>query len=245
MSSISLEKRSEKVGAILLTKGVKTAPIMRVGLALDISMSMSSIISRGTLQNAVDQLMGVAVKFDDNGELDVFKFDTECEYVGTATPSNYENYVKKNGISARGGTAYGPIVNEAVKFFFQGNGAPAKKVGGFFGFGGKTVAASPAGDTSPVLMMILTDGEPGDRGDSLTRIFRNAEQHNIYFHLVGIGGTRSSFPTIARLADDLDNVGEVYLPRLDMSDDEIYQQIICDELVGWIKTNQSGATATA
>ncbi|PZR73923.1 MAG: Tellurium resistance protein, partial [Stutzerimonas stutzeri] len=69
-----MEKRAEKVGILLQKKGINQAPIMRVGDALDISGSMSRIISSGALQQSFDQTMGVAVKFDDNGELDVFKF---------------------------------------------------------------------------------------------------------------------------------------------------------------------------
>jgi hypothetical protein len=63
---------------------------------------------------------------------------------------------------------------------------------------------------------------------------RDASDKPIYFHMVGLDGDRDDFPTIAKLADDFDNVGEVYLPRLNMSDDEIYEQLICDELIQFI-----------
>jgi hypothetical protein len=234
MSGISLEKRGEKVGIILAKRGINQAPVMRVGDALDISGSMdmrpNHIISTGKLQAAFDQTMGVAVKFDDNGELDVFAFDTRCDFVGTANPNNYSNFIKREGISARGGTAYAPIVKAAIDFYFN-NPAPAKK-GGFFGFGKKQEAA-PA-NNMPVLMLIHTDGEPGDSYATIKRALEDAQQHPIYFHFVGVGGSRSDFPTIARLADDLPNVGEVYLPRFDLDDDVVYEQLICDELVEWI-----------
>jgi hypothetical protein len=243
MSGISLQKateRSEKVGKILLTKGVSVAPTMRCGLAIDISGSMGGYFARGTVQKSVDQLVGVSLKFDDNGELDMFKFNTGCDYVGTANVNNYDTFIADNRVSANGGTAYIPIVEEAVKFFFAGQ---KKSSGGFLGFGKKTEVV--AGDDSPVLMMVLTDGEPNERVNDILRAFKDAAQHNIYFHLVGIGGDRRSFPTIARIADDLDNVGEVYLPTLDMTDDEIYAQIIGDELVQWIKTHGGSQRATA
>ncbi len=225
-TTLDLTKKAEAVGQLLLAKGVKTVPTMRVGIALDISGSMHRIISSGILQKAFNQMMGVSVKFDDNGELDVFKFDTRCEYVGTSSPvaGDYDNFIAANKIVDRGGTSYAPIVREATKFFFE-----PKSSGGFLGFGKKNTDANQ----EPVLMLVLTDGEPNDARETAAAM-REAENHPMYFHLVGIGGARRNFPTIAKLADDLDNVGEVYLPSLDMPDAEVYEQLICDELVQWI-----------
>ncbi len=237
--SIDLTKKAEQIQIILDKKGLKQAPIMRVGAALDISGSMDmrssgNIISSGGLQKAFNQMMGVSVKFDDNGELDVFKFDNSCEYVGTSKPveGDYDVFIEQRGIKARGGTCYAPIVTEAIKFFFP----EAKKSGGFFGFGAKEEA--PA-STDPVLLLILTDGEPSDFS-ATKRAMQEAEKYPIYFHMVGIGdgnngrGGREGFPTIARLADDLPNVGEVYLGHFDLPDAQVYDQLICDELVGWV-----------
>lgn len=242
--SITLTKRAETVGKILLTKGINQAPTMRVGNALDISGSMdmrtgraetTNIISSGKLQQAFDQTMAVAVKFDDNGELDVFAFDTRCDFVDTASPSNYDDFITRKRIQARGGTAYAPIVQAAIDFYFK-----PKKSGGFMGFGGKTEV-----NNMPVLFLIHTDGEPSDRYNAIKDALESAQQYPIYFHFVGVGGTRSNFPTIAKLADDLPNVGEVYLPRFDLSDEEVYSQLICDELVQWVAKFTSPQSATA
>lgn len=231
---IDLKKKAEHIGRILLTKGVKTAPIMRVGLAIDVSGSMIGIYNSGKLQAAFDQMMGVSVKFDDNGELDVFQFNNNCKYIGTSSPTDYENYIRKH-ISIDGATSYAPIVEAALDFFFK-----PKKTGGFMGFGGKSEV-----NDMPVLMIVLTDGQPDDDARTL-RALEAAGDKNIYWHFVGIGGDRRSFSTIARLADALANVGEVYLPRIDMSDDEIYEQLICDELVEWIGSHHgTGKYATA
>lgn len=223
---IDLQKKSEAVGIQLAKHGIRQAPTMRVGIALDISGSMYHIISSGMLQNAFNQMMGVSVQFDDNGELDVFKFDTRCEYVGTSKPEagDYDQYIRNNKITDRGGTSYSPIVKAARDFFFKPKGG---FLGGMFSKGGNYE------DDTPVLMLILTDGEPGDRQETL-KAMQDTASMPIYYHMVGIGGTRDDFSTIAWLADELPNVGEVYLPRLDMSDEEIYEQLICDELVGFV-----------
>lgn len=230
--TISLTKHAEAVGIQLTKKGINKAPTMRVGMAIDISGSMTHLHHNGALQNAFDQMMGVAVTFDDNGELDVFAFNHNAKYIGTATEKNYADYIQRN-IQISGGTNYAPVAVEAEKFFFN-----EKKTGGFLGFGKKTTVV----DDTPVLMIVLTDGEPSDREQTMKKL-TEMQDRNIYWHFVGIAGDRNSFPTIARLADDLPNVGEVYLPRLDMTDAEIYEQLICDELVTWIGSNQKAATA--
>lgn len=243
--NFDLQKKSHKISEILLQKGIANAPVMRVAVALDVSYSMSSIIASGALQTAFNQLMGVAVKFDDDGELDVFKFDTSCEYVGTSAPvdGDFDKFIKNNGIAPRGGTAYEPIVAASMKKFF--GGSETKKVGGFLGFGGKTVTtASSSGDNTPVLMLIITDGEPSDARDALDAMRATVDQP-IYFHMVGIGGLRNNFPTIAKMADELPNVGEVYLPTLTMSDAAIYEQLICDELVEFVGRFSQPSQATA
>lgn len=228
VKNFDLSKKVEKLDRFLLTKGLRTAPTMRVGLAADISGSMSSIIRNGDLQKAFSQLMAPAVKFDDNGELDVFKFDDRCEYVGTATPENFDDYVERKGIRARGGTSYAPIITETLKFFFGAGEAPKKGLLGMF-----SKSAAPTTDNSPVLVLIVTDGECGDRAQT-ERALVEAQKYNIYFHFVAVGG--ASFGTIKYLADKLPNVGDVYLRDFGLSDDEVYEQLISDELVGWIKT---------
>ena len=246
MSEFELRKKSEKIDAFLLKKGIKQAPIMRVGAALDISGSMSSIIARGHLQLALNQLMGAAMRFDDNGELDVFKFDDHCEYVGTCSPKDYETFVDKRGIRVRGGTNYAPIVLEAQNFFFGSKPAVAPKKS-LFGFGKSTPAIpANAGNNIPVLMMVITDGEVSrsDR-DETNRLLTQAENTPIYYHFVGVGGSRANFPSIAYLADERPNVGEVYLPNFGMSDDEVYDQLICDELIEFVAKFASGMVNSA
>jgi hypothetical protein len=87
-----------------------------------------------------------------------------------------------------------------------------KLFGGGSSGGGDTSRPHSDGDINcPVLLLILTDGEPGDSIREIESAMRAAEDKPIYFHMVGLDGDRRSFPTIAKLADDLDNVGEVYL----------------------------------
>jgi hypothetical protein len=255
-----LQKKAELVTDLLKKEGVVNIPKMRVGGALDVSISMRPHIDDGRpgnrLQKTVNQLMGPAIKLDDNGEIDMFKFDDYCEYVGTCSPATYSNYVQKNGIRVRGGTAYAPIVKAVLDFYFK-QGAkvvvePAKK--GLFGFGSKPAVINTLPDsidTTPVLFMIITDGEvsPADRRET-EKLLREAIDKPIYFHFVAVGGGKGGggpvgFPTIHYLADALPNVGEVYLPDFGMSDEAVYEQLICDELIVFLKKFSNNSLASA
>jgi len=243
--NLDLKKKQDIVVDLLKKKGVNKSPVMRVGAAVDISYSMSGHINEGRdgnrLQMTVNQLMGPALTFDDNGEIDMFKFDDRCDYVGTCGPTNYKHFVRDNNIRVRGGTAYTPIVAAAQDFFFGTTKTavvePAKK--GLFGFGSKPAVTATAPvekvDNSPVLMMIITDGEVSSSDKAACeKALRAATSTNIYYHFVGVGGNERSFPTIHYLADALPNVGEVYLKDFGMSDEEVYSQLICDELIQFV-----------
>lgn len=259
--NFDLTKKAELVTNLLAKKGVVNVPKMRVGAALDVSYSMEPHINDGRpgnrLQKTVDQLMGPAIKLDDNGEIDMFKFDDYCKYVGTCSPDTYSDYVQKNGIRVSGGTAYAPIIKTVLDFYFgkskQVVVEPAKK--GLFGFGSKPAitAKQPADvvDNTPVLMMIITDGEvsAADRRET-EKLLREAIDKPIYFHFVAVGngsgrGGPKGFPTIHYLADALPNVGEVYLPDFGMSDEEVYEQLICDELSEFLGKFSNNSVASA
>jgi hypothetical protein len=222
---VDLSKKAETFRVSLAKKDIVKAPTLRVGAAFDESTSMTDDIANGNLQSAFNQLMGVSIEFDDNGELDCLAFHHACRRLGVATPENFEDFVRRR-LRANGSTRYAPIVEETVSMFFESRRAPG--IRGLFG--GRDV------DGSPALMMILTDGaNDADDNGPLDRALALAQRHPVFFHFVGVGGTREKFPTIRRLAQTFPNVGEVYLPRFDMSDEQIYDQLVTDRLVGWLK----------
>lgn len=213
-SRFNLTKAQQTLDRFMLEKGMATAPTLRVGAALDISYSMQGIIARGDLQRTVNQLVPVGLKFDDNGEVDVFKFDDRCDHVGTMNQKNYEDYVRAKGINVRGGTCYAPIIRSACDYFFKPKGLLRKT------------------DNTPVLMQIITDGDCSDAG-AAERAMVESQSLPIYWQFVGVG--RAGFPTIKHLADKYPNVGDVYLRDFGLSEEEVYAQVVSDELVEWVK----------
>lgn len=75
------------------------------------------------IQDTHDRILGIALKFDDNGEVDTWTFTEGYNRLPTATPDNYGSYISDHVLEARidkwGGTQYAPVMNDIVDFFFR------------------------------------------------------------------------------------------------------------------------------
>jgi hypothetical protein len=238
MSKFDLNKREEKVRFILEKKAIRQIPPMRVGLAIDTSGSMHGLYNRGVVQETVNRLMAVACRIDSNQELDGWAFTNDFARLDTATVNDFETYVanailKKNSVPKWGGTSYAPVLNDILKSYF--GSSPAKAAKGLFGslFGKKEASAPVAANQESSLILFITDGSNDDRA-AAQRVLEESKNHPIYWQMIGIGSP-SEFGFIEKMADDLPNVGFVSLPSLELSDDELYEQLLCDELCEWVK----------
>jgi hypothetical protein len=237
--SISLTKRAEKVGIVLAKRGMTKVPPVRVGCALDVSGSARGFYEgSNVMQETIDRLLAVALKFDDNGELDAWLFhDGVLPQLPTITESDEGTYVNKVILRQRGlwgATNYAPVLQEVMNFYF-GEQAPAKSGGMFGGLFGKKTAAAPTGSKKdPAMLLFITDGSNSDRADT-ERVLRAAEANSpVYFNMVGIGNP-SYFQFIEEMADKLGNVGFTNLNDLSISDEVLYDKIVNQEFVDWVK----------
>lgn len=236
--SINLEKRAEKVGIILAKRGLTKVPPVRVGCALDVSGSAQGFYQgSNVMQETLDRLLAVAMKFDDNGELDAWLFhDGVLPQLPAITESDEGSYVKNTILKQRGlwgGTNYAPVLTEVMNFYFGDAPAPAKK--GMFGglFASKPEPAA-TNKKDPAMLLFITDGSNGDER-ATEAVLKAAEANSpVYFNMVGIGNP-SYFRFIERMADDLGNVGFTNLNDLSMSDDQLYDKIVNQEFVDWVK----------
>lgn len=233
--TISLDKRAAAVRISLDKHQIRKPPIMRVGLAYDVSGSAKSFYYNGHIQQTNDRLLGVAANFDDNGEMDVWVFDNKSRKLETAKAGDYGDYVDKEILPNVGGmwngTSYAPVMQDIVDFFFKPT--KAKKSGGFFGFGGRAKEEQPFNADVPAFVMFVTDGVNDDKA-ATERVLRDSQKYGIYWSLVGVGNP-SEFGFLQKMADDLPNVGFTNLSSLNVSDETLYDEIICEELCEWIK----------
>ncbi len=239
MSIFDLQKRQEAVKFVLEKRAVKNAPVMRVGAALDVSGSAQHLYKRGVMQATVDRLVPVALRFDDNGEMDVWTFDTGHDQLATVTKQDYEGYIQRevmsNGrISKWGGTHYGGVMNDMTEFYF-GAPKPAKTGGFLSGLLGRKPAPvqAAAGSKVPAMALFITDGSNQDRAHA-AQVLRGAQNQPIYWQLIGVGDPKE-FGFLREMADELPNVGFVHLTSLELSDEQLYDALLSEELCTFIK----------
>lgn len=217
---IRLTKASEALdGSIIrLTKrtGVDLSTHKaRVFVVMDRSGSMYFNFHNGKVQDVLTRLLPLALKFDDNGELEVYVFNTKCKQMPAMNLQNYENYVKQQilqkGYEPQGGTCYAPVINQ-------------------------TVADYNDGDPNPAFGIVITDGENSDERET-DRAVRGSSNYRNFYQFVGIGNER--FRYLQKL-DDLtgravDNTAFIKVEDFaKLTDDELYD-LLLEQYPQWLK----------
>jgi hypothetical protein len=233
---IDLKKKSS---IILEKRGLKKPPPCRIGLALDVSGSMRDEFEAGLVQNTVDRMLAYASHFDDNGEMEVWTFDHRASEAPAVSLKDHANYVEKSilnnpAIAKWGVTEYGEVCQMMVDYYFKGKRKKSfgETLMGMFG----RKKAEPLDTTSPTMILFITDGENEDTEKAL-RIFEESQKYNIYWQLVGVSND-SQFKFIKMVADRFSHAGFVHLPNLKINDEQMYDALITDEVVTWLKSNQ-------
>lgn len=190
---VNLEKAKKVV--VNLIKETPVANVKaRVVVAVDYSGSMSPLYYNGTVQTVLERILPIAMTFDDNSSLEVYKFDHRSKPIDTeVTPSNYEGFVDKYVAKGdMGGTEYTPVMEDIVKR------GPAAKSGGIGSlikslFTKKVVEDKPV---IPTYVIFLTDGDCSDKEETI-RYIRQTSGQPIFWQFVGIGS--SQFRTLELL----------------------------------------------
>lgn len=232
--ALSLSKREEKF-ALSLSKKSITKIIACVGCAFDVSGSMDNEYRDGLMTEFCARLMPLGLRFDDNGEIDNWAFDSGVYDLGPITKDNYETYIQSTVQPLVGGsTNFAPMLRSVYDHYFKGRTETKTNVvkKGFFGFGSKTetetITHEAAAGDKPVYFLVQTDGENYDKSET-ERLLAQLEKTSIYIQFVGIG-TDTTFQFIKDMGDKFSNVGFFHVPNLSkISDDELYANLINDE----------------
>ena len=219
---IDMSKSAENLNKVLIdmSKGSKidmTKHMARVALAMDYSGSMSNLFANGSVQDVITRLLPIALKFDDNGELESWLFSNGKERLEAVTIDNYKNYVKKVMMKANmnmGGTNYAPVLKDIVKYY-------------------KDVEPSEI----PAFIIFITDGENWDT-DKTNKIVKELSKYNMFIQFIGIGD--EDFRYLKSL-DDMkgrkhDNTGFTAVRDMNrMTDGELYTEIL-RQYKDWLNT---------
>ena len=211
---IDMSKHAENLNTVLIDmsksgKTNMTNHVARVAVAMDYSGSMGNMFANGSVQDVITRLLPIALKFDDNGELESWLFSEGYERMTPVTASNYENYVKDVMLQARmymGGTSYAPALKDIVKYYKDKHPS-----------------------TTPAFVMFITDGDNWDESATNT-IIRELSNYNMFVQFVGIGNG-SDFNYLREL-DNLsgrkhDNTGFIAVKDMNkMDDQQLYTEML-------------------
>jgi hypothetical protein len=193
----------------------------RVALVLDLSGSMAELYNNGTVQSVVDRILPIAVKFDDNAELDIWVFAKNYGRIHNVTEQNYLEYVQRKIINDTAlvdkvdgsGTYYAPVLKDILLRYIK---------------------QEPISYSSYVIF--ITDGENADRNEA-NEIIRELSHYSIFFQFIGIGKQNFSFlqSLDTMIGRFIDNANFFALDDLNkISDTELYNRLL-NEYPSWLK----------
>lgn len=224
-SQISLEKKL----VISLTKAgfdVNKLPKAEVKALIDKSYSMKDEFESGWTQKTLDLLLAAALKFDDDGVLQVGFYNTQFDRTADMTASDSGTYIRKHGIYVAGGTCFAGGIRAFKAGTLSQQAAKAEKKG-FFGslFGKSTpqVTGVVADKGMPTYIPMITDGDNGDKEEFEREL---ATMANTFVQIIAIGtGVKKAY--LDGVASKYENVAVMYLPNPNsVSEEQFYDMIL-------------------
>ena len=181
---------------------------MAVKLAVDKSGSMDDEFRCGWVQDTLDLFLAAAMKFDDDGKMEIGFFNSSFERTPDMTVEDAHVYIKKHRISAGGGTNFA----DAIKGL-KGEA----KTKGFFGFGSKP--------QTPTYLALITDGENNDKREFEAQL---DSLENTFVQIVAIGnGCNKRY--LDAVAAKYDTVEVLYIPNPKAVDQNKFYELLLNE----------------
>lgn len=251
MPDINILDLSKKFTLNLEKAGVLIIPTLAARLAVDKSGSMDDEFRDGLVDRTIALFSAAALKFDDDGQLEMGFFNNYMERTPDATANDNGNYLRRVRQSAGGGTSYAPIIVEfESKRVTPAAAAPAAPVPaptpekkGFFSsiFGKKEEVAAPvetgskAGECAVrAYVGIITDGDANDNRQFEAVLAKTSG--DTFFQFIAIGnGVRTEYLT--GIAAKYPHVAFMHLPDPKRTtDDQFYEKLCNEKLASWIKS---------
>ncbi|MDI2129978.1 VWA domain-containing protein [Yinghuangia seranimata] len=159
-AAVSLEKRG---------LGEHTA---RVALCLDISASMNQLFQSGKVQALIERVLSLGLRFDDNGEVDVFLFGANGHEAGTLGLGQYQGWTDMilRKYPLEGGTDYAAAMRLVRENYFK-TSAPRH---------------GPVADRLPVYVMFITDGMTTSQDATRQQVVHSSYEP-LFWQFMGIG----------------------------------------------------------
>lgn len=198
----SLELNLEKAG-------IFQVPIMSVKLAVDKSGSMDDEFRCGWVQDTIDLFLAAAIKFDDDGKMEIGFFNTSFDRTRDVTVDDAHTYIRKERIYANGGTNFAGAI-KGLK------GSATKR--GLFGLG----KAKPV---TPTYLALITDGANHDKAEFEAEL---DSLENTFVQIVAIGsGCDKRY--LDYIGNKYDTVEVLYIPNPKAVDQDKFYELLLNE----------------
>ena len=204
----------------------------KVALLLDHSGSMRNEYSNGSMQRLAEKALALGTQFDDDGNIDLFFFDSSAIHAGEITINDYQNSVDALRAGRRMGTTdYADAINSVREHYGLTGGGIKKGL-----FGKKSAPSSTALPVKePIFVIFLTDGAP-DSESAAVRAITEAADQPIFWKFISIGN--SPIPFLQKL-DDLpkrliDNADYQPVGDVDRISDEALFDVLFEEYPQWL-----------
>lgn len=235
MAEIEIVDLKKKVTQVLEAKGVVSIPPVRVGIALDISGSTNTLYYSGQVQRLLEILFPVALRLDDNGQMELGLFGNSFTLKQDVTMDNYADYISTK-VYPRGthfdqSTYYAPVFEGFLKHYFQEEDLGSKLLGKVSGFFGKKKQVS--NKDLPATVFMVTDGKCFDE-EAAEHALIDSKAFNVFWILVGVGRIQE-FAFLTKMANKYDHVDFQHFPDMNMSPDTMYNKVLSTEYCTWLK----------
>ena len=197
---------------------------------LDYSGSMNQQYRSGAMQRLVEKVLALGIHLDDDGEIDLFTFDSSARFEGTVTLDNFRGVIEDVVRHRRMGTTDYAAAFASVLTHY---GLEPKDSGGIL----RRRSFEPVGasDGQPVLAVFLTDGAPNSRTAAVAEITR-ASYAPVFWQFLSIGSENIAF---LQKLDDLegryvDNADYKPVGNVDKTRPEDLYGMVLDEYPGWL-----------
>ena len=208
----------------LAKHGVVDIPKMEVKLAVDRSGSMHSNFRCGAVDAMVDIFIAAALKFDDNGSLEMGFFNEDMEITAPATVEDLHGYTRRHGVLPDGGTNYAPIIQK-----FETKGVVT-------GFLSRVASIFSKRETKPAFAAIITDGDNWDVSDFEVEFAKTSGDTFWLFIAIGDDVTASTLTRAAQVPHAA--LIRIRDPRT-ITPSEFYDMICNDKFVAWLNKGKA------
>lgn len=223
--ALDLNKKVEQINLVLKKKNIPNI-VCRVKGSLDASGSMQTLYDNGTVQETINRLFALGYRFDDNKMIDLSLFSDEYINIGEVALEEVSNIVNKK-VYKRAPfsiTIYAKTLNALADH-------PNSLVSKF-----KQLFFQPV-PLPPAYVILITDGENSDIEET-KNILDKTETQNIFYVFVGIGNSINQ--SFLKSYAQRPHVDYILIQDLNKkSDAELYEQLISNKFLDWMKKNHS------